>query len=130
MGKLSRLKVSDKITGGPSLLGDQITREKIHRFDHERIHERVAGAHDYFGVFDDSAGRYTFAPALTDASRKTSVFVRFSTVQGSRGNAEPFEMYAILPSRCIRRGEIGISSGMTCRSSFKTLSSSPISYMQ
>ncbi|PBK83955.1 catalase-domain-containing protein [Armillaria gallica] len=87
------LKVSDGVTGGPSLLEDQIAREKIHRFDHERIPERVvhargAGAHGYFRVFDSSAEKYTFAPVLTDASRKTSVFVRFSTVQGSRGSAD------------------------------------------
>ncbi|KAK0443540.1 catalase [Armillaria borealis] len=87
------LKVSDGVTVGPSLLEDQIAREKIHRFDHERIPERVvhargAGAHGYFRVFDSSAEKYTFAPVLTDTSRKTSVFVRFSTVQGSRGSAD------------------------------------------
>ncbi|KAG2077008.1 catalase-domain-containing protein [Suillus decipiens] len=78
---------------GPSLLEDQIGREKIHRFDHERIPERVVhargtGAHGYFKVFDDRASQYTFAPVLTDSSRTTPVFVRFSTVQGSRGSAD------------------------------------------
>jgi catalase len=88
----SRLKISDGKYGGPSLLEDQIAREKIHRFDHERIPERVvhargAGAHGYFKVFDDRASKYTIAPVLSDPSRTTPVFVRFSTVQGSRGSA-------------------------------------------
>lgn len=70
----------------------QISREKIHRFDHERIPERVvhargAGAHGYFKVYSDAAKKYTYAPVLTDSSRSTPTFVRFSTVQGSRGSA-------------------------------------------
>ncbi|KAF8626349.1 hypothetical protein AX15_005006 [Amanita polypyramis BW_CC] len=87
------LKVSDGRDHGPSLLEDQIAREKIHRFDHERIPERVVhargtGAHGYFKVFDDRASKYTVAPVLFDPSRTTPVFVRFSTVQGSRGSAD------------------------------------------
>ncbi|KAI0080000.1 catalase [Panus rudis PR-1116 ss-1] len=87
------LKVSDGTRSGPALLEDQIAREKIHRFDHERIPERVvhargAGAHGFFKVYDDRASKYTFAPVLTDPSRTTPVFVRFSTVQGSRGSAD------------------------------------------
>ncbi|KAG2155464.1 catalase-like domain-containing protein [Suillus clintonianus] len=80
-------------SNGPMLLEDQIGREKIHRFDHEQIPERVvhargAGAHGYFKVYSDRASKYTFAPVLTDSSRTTPVFVRFSTVQGSRGSAD------------------------------------------
>ncbi|CAA7265326.1 unnamed protein product [Cyclocybe aegerita] len=87
------LKVSDGSLAGPSLLEDQIAREKIHRFDHERIPERVVhargtGAHGYFRVFDDSAARWTMAPVLTDPSRTTPIFIRFSTVQGSKGSAD------------------------------------------
>jgi len=87
-----RLKASDGEHTGPSLLEDQIAREKIHRFDHERIPERVVhargtGAHGYFRVFDDHAKKYTYAPVLTDPKRKTPMFIRFSTVQGSRGSA-------------------------------------------
>lgn len=87
-----RLKASDGSKTGPSLLEDNIAREKIHRFDHERIPERVvhargAGAHGYFKVFDDRASKYTFAPVLTDPSRTTPLFIRFSTVQGSRGSS-------------------------------------------
>ena len=82
---------------GPALLEDQIGREKIHRFDHERIPERVvhargAGAHGYFKVYDDRLAEYTCAKVLTDASRTTPVFVRFSTVQGSRGSADTGEL--------------------------------------
>lgn len=51
------------------------------------VHARGAGAHGYFKVFDDSAKKYTSAPVLTDASRTTPTFVRFSTVQGSKGSA-------------------------------------------
>lgn len=91
----SRLRASNGKTVGPSLLEDNIAREKIHRFDHERIPERVvhargAAAHGYFKVFDDRAAKYTCAPVLTDASRTTPVFTRFSTVQGSRGSAVCF----------------------------------------
>lgn len=87
------LKVYDGTHVGPHLLEDQLGREKITHFDHERIPERVvhargAGAYGYFKVFDDRASRYTYAPVLTDPSRKTPVFVRFSTVQGSRGSAD------------------------------------------
>ena len=87
-----RLKVVDGEHAGPSLLEDQISREKIHRFDHERIPERVvhargAGAHGYFRLSNDSAKKWTNAGVLTDTSRTTPVFVRFSTVQGSKGSA-------------------------------------------
>lgn len=86
------LKVSNGQHTGPHLLEDTIGREKIHRFDHERIPERVvhargAGAHGYFKVFDDRASKYTRAGVLTDPSRTTPIFTRFSTVQGSRGSA-------------------------------------------
>ncbi|EJD04347.1 catalase-domain-containing protein [Fomitiporia mediterranea MF3/22] len=87
------LKATDGTKAGPSLLEDQIAREKIHRFDHERIPERVvhargAGAFGHFKVFDDRASKFTKAGVLTDASRATPVFVRFSTVQGPRGSAD------------------------------------------
>ena len=87
-----RLKAVDDIHTGPSLLEDQIAREKIHRFDHERIPERVvhargAAAHGYFRLLNDSAKKWSKAGVLTDTSRTTPVFVRFSTVQGSKGSA-------------------------------------------
>jgi catalase len=77
-------------------------------FDHERIPERIVhargtGAYGYFKVNDDRASKYTYAPVLTDSSRKTPVFVRFSTVQGSRGSAVRFVLYNTFhaDSRCL-----------------------------
>ena len=77
---------------GPSLLEDFILREKITHFDHERIPERVvhargAAAHGHFQVYK-SLARYTRAKFLQDAAAKTPVFVRFSTVAGSRGSSD------------------------------------------
>ena len=77
---------------GPTLLEDFHLREKIMRFDHERIPERVvhargAGAHGHFQVYE-SLSRYTTAGFLQDPAKRTPVFVRFSTVVGSRGSAD------------------------------------------
>ncbi|GHH50719.1 catalase [Streptomyces candidus] len=76
---------------GPTLLQDHHLREKITHFDHERIPERVvhargAAAH---GVFQG----YGTAASITKAAFlgkdvETQVFVRFSTVLGSRGSAD------------------------------------------
>src|SRR5689334_3231750 len=77
---------------GPSLLEDFLLREKITHFDHERIPERVvhargSGAHGYFQVYESMA-QYTKAGFLQDPSVRTPVFVRFSTVAGSRGSTD------------------------------------------
>ena len=82
------LKAGDR---GPTLLEDFHLREKITHFDHERIPERVvhargAAAH---GVFES----YGTAASVTKAGflakgQQTDVFVRFSTVLGSRGSAD------------------------------------------
>src|SRR5882757_7297684 len=77
---------------GPSLLEDFHFREKITHFDHERIPERVvhargSAAHGYFQVYE-SLAHYTKAAFLQDPSVKTPVFVRFSTVAGSRGSTD------------------------------------------
>ena len=79
-------------TRGPTLLEDHILREKIMHFDHERIPERVvhargAGAHGVFEVYKSMA-KLTKAGFLQDPKTKTPVFVRFSTVAGSRGSAD------------------------------------------
>lgn len=78
-------------TRGPILLQDHHLREKITHFDHERIPERVvhargAGAH---GVFrsNGTAAKVTRAGFLAP-DVETPVFVRFSTVLGSRGSAD------------------------------------------
>lgn len=78
---------------GPALLEDFHGREKIMRFDHERIPERVvhargSGAHGYFQPYDTALARYSAARFLTDPDTRTPVFVRFSTVQGSRGSTD------------------------------------------
>jgi len=78
---------------GPTLLEDFHFREKMNHFDHERIPERIvhargAGAHGHFRVYDDALKDVTIAGFLTDPGRSTPVFVRFSTVGGSRGSAD------------------------------------------
>ncbi len=77
---------------GPSLLEDFHFREKITHFDHERIPERVVhargvGAHGYFQVYK-SLAPYTRAQVFQDPAVQTPVFVRFSTVNGSRGSSD------------------------------------------
>ncbi|MGC3860681.1 catalase [Micromonospora chersina] len=76
---------------GPVLLQDHHLREKITHFDHERIPERVvhargAGAHGVFVAYG-TAEEVTRAGFLKKG-RETPVFVRFSTVLGSRGSAD------------------------------------------
>jgi len=77
---------------GATLLEDFLLREKIHHFDHERIPERIvhargSGAHGYFELYE-SIEEYSKAGIFTDTSRKTPVFVRFSTVAGSKGSTD------------------------------------------
>lgn len=76
---------------GPVLLQDHHLREKITHFDHERIPERVvhargAAAHGVFRAYG-TAAKITKA-AFLGADVETPVFVRFSTVLGSRGSAD------------------------------------------
>jgi catalase len=77
---------------GPTLMEDFHFREKLTHFDHERIPERVVhargfGVHGEFQVYKNMA-HYTKAKFLQNPSVKTPVFVRFSTVNGSRGSAD------------------------------------------
>ncbi|MEN2398659.1 catalase [Flavobacterium sp. MC2016-06] len=77
---------------GGSLLEDFILREKITHFDHERIPERIvhargSAAHGYFELYK-SMEQYTKAEFLNDTNIKTPVFVRFSTVAGSKGSTD------------------------------------------
>jgi len=76
---------------GPSLLEDFHLRERIMHFDHERIPERVvhargAGAHGTF-VAEDGLEDIC-AAAFLRSGASTPVFVRFSTVAGSRGSMD------------------------------------------
>ncbi|MFC4558226.1 catalase [Virgibacillus kekensis] len=77
---------------GPTLMEDFHFREKMTHFDHERIPERIVhargvGVHGEFEAYE-SMEEYTKADFLSKKGKKTPVFVRFSTVQGSRGSAD------------------------------------------
>ncbi len=77
---------------GPALLEDFILREKITHFDHERIPERIvhargSAAHGFFECYESMA-KYTRASFLSEAGKRTPVFVRFSTVAGERGSTD------------------------------------------
>lgn len=76
---------------GPTLLEDFIYREKIFHFDHERVPERVVhargfGAHGYLEILEPIP-QYTKADLFQRVGR-TPVFVRFSTVLGSKGSPD------------------------------------------
>ena len=82
------LKVGSR---GPTLLQDHHLREKISHFDHERIPERVvhargAGAHGVFVA--NGAAEGICKAGFLKGDAETPVFVRFSTVLGSRGSAD------------------------------------------
>ena len=77
---------------GKTLLEDIHQIDKMAHFDRERVPERVvhakgAGA---FGVFKTykSMSRYTTADFLQSPNQISDVFVRFSTVIGSKGSAD------------------------------------------
>ncbi|SER26379.1 catalase [Gracilibacillus ureilyticus] len=77
---------------GPTLMEDFHFREKMTHFDHERIPERIVhargfAAHGEFQVYE-SMKPYTKAGFLQDPDKPTPVFVRFSTVAGSKGSGE------------------------------------------
>ncbi len=76
---------------GPVLLQDHHLREKITHFDHERIperavHARGAGAHGIFVGYGNA--KSVTSAAFLGTNVETAVFVRFSTVLGSRGSAD------------------------------------------
>ncbi|KAJ2899598.1 catalase [Zalerion maritima] len=77
---------------GPTLLEDFIFRQKIQHFDHERVperavHARGAGAHGVFTSYADWSN-ITAASFLGAAGKETPIFLRFSTVAGSRGSPD------------------------------------------
>jgi catalase len=77
---------------GPTLLEDFVLREKITHFDHERIperivHARATGVHGFFEL-TTSLKSYTTAKILTEASVKTPLFTRISTVAGGAGSVD------------------------------------------
>ncbi|KAJ4010435.1 catalase [Fusarium irregulare] len=77
---------------GPTLLEDFIFRQKIMHFDHERVperavHARGAGAYGSFTSYGNFSN-VTAASFLASEGKVTPMFVRFSTVAGSRGSAD------------------------------------------
>jgi len=82
---------------GPATLENYQFIEKITHFDRERIPERVVhargtAAHGYFEAYgkigNEPASKYTRAKVLTQAGVQTPVFIRFSTVIGSKDSPE------------------------------------------
>ncbi len=77
---------------GPALMQDVHLMEKLAHFNRERIPERVvhakgAGAYGVFECTTDMS-KFTRARFLSQAGKKTEVFVRFSTVGGEKGSAD------------------------------------------
>lgn len=77
---------------GPVLIEDEVFREKMNHFDHERIPERIvhargSAAHGYFEV-TDSLADVTIADLFQKKGQRTEVFVRFSTVAGGAGSVD------------------------------------------
>ena len=77
---------------GPVLLEDEIFREKINHFDHERIPERIvhargSAAHGYFEC-TESLADITVADLFQKKGQRTEVFTRFSTVAGGAGSID------------------------------------------
>jgi catalase len=77
---------------GPLLLQDFILHEKMAHFNRERIPERVvhakgSGAYGTFTVTHDIS-HYTKAKVFNAIGKRTTVFLRFSTVGGERGSAD------------------------------------------
>jgi len=77
---------------GPTLHEDFRYFEKITHFVREeiperKVHARGYGAHGEFECYE-SMKQFTKAGFLQEPGKKTSVFVRFSTVQGSKGSKD------------------------------------------
>src|SRR5437899_4092639 len=79
---------------GPVLLQDHYLIEKLARFNRERIPERVvhavgSGAYGYLEVTNKDVPLWTQMKVFSAAGKRTPVFIRFSTVAGSPGAADP-----------------------------------------
>lgn len=77
---------------GPALLQDFWFLEKMAHFDREviperRMHAKGSGAFGEFVVTHDIT-KYTTARIFSEIGKKTSLFMRFSTVAGERGAAD------------------------------------------
>lgn len=79
--------------GGPVLLQDHHLIEKLASFNRERVPERVvhavgSAAYGYFEVTNPDVSQWTKMKVFETKGKRTEVFVRFSTVAGSRGAAD------------------------------------------
>ncbi len=75
---------------GPVLLQDHHLIEKLARFNRERIPERVVhavgtGVHGYLEVTSADVPKWTKMKAFSAVGKRTPLFLRFSTVAGSKG---------------------------------------------
>jgi len=76
--------------GGPTLLQDHHLIEKLARFNRERIPERVvhavgSGAYGYLETTSADVPKWTRMKVFSEVGKRTRLFVRFSTVAGSKG---------------------------------------------
>jgi catalase len=74
----------------------------IKRIPKRVVHAKGSGAHGYFELFELQSD-VTKAGVLTDTSRKSPVFFRFSTVHDSRGSADKFEIPLYTEHSCLRK---------------------------
>jgi catalase len=79
--------------GGPVLLQDHHLIEKLARFNRERIPERVVhavgtGAYGFLEVTNPDVARWTKMKVFAAQGKRTPLYLRFSTVAGSRGAAD------------------------------------------
>jgi catalase len=78
---------------GPTLLQDHHLIEKLARFNRERIPERIVhavgtGAYGVFEVTSADVPRWTRMKMFSPIGKRTDLFLRFSTVAGSKGFAD------------------------------------------
>ena len=117
---------------GPVTLDDFHLREKIFHFDHERIPERVVhargyGVHGFFENYESQAD-VTRADLFQRAGEQTPVFVRFSTVVGSKGSADlARDVRGFAVKLYTQDGNWDIVGNTSRSSSSRTPSSSPTS---
>lgn len=76
--------------GGPVLLQDHHLIEKLARFNRERIPERIVhavgtGAYGALTCTNPDVAKWTKMAPFSAAGKRSEVFVRFSTVAGSKG---------------------------------------------
>jgi catalase len=78
---------------GPIVFEDFLLFEKMAHFNRERVPERVvhakgSGAYGYFVCTNAEMPKYTKAKLFSAAGKRTSTFIRFSTVGGEKGSAD------------------------------------------